>query len=94
MRKAAALTLMASIALAGCERNDWSLMVCKTKLNEAECYDTSYVIDGFASKKECMLEGVTRFPKEGFECGNSCKEMVPGGVRVCAEICNSAGCSK
>ena len=83
-----------SLLLSGCEQDNWSLRVCKTKLNNAECQDNSYVIDGFATKKECMLEGVTRFSKEGFECGNNCEELVPGGVQVCSEICNGAGCSK
>ena len=32
-------------------------MVCKEKLNDAECYSNSYVIPGFKTEKECMLEG-------------------------------------
>lgn len=71
----------------------WTLMVCKEKLNDAECYNNNYVIDGFKTQKECMLEGVSKFSKEGFECGKNCKEN-EYGLRVCKEICNSAGCSE
>lgn len=69
----------------------WTLMVCKTKLNDAECYDNSYVIAGFKSSKECLLEGASKFSKEGFECGKNCKEE-GYGIKVCEEICNSSGC--
>lgn len=69
----------------------WTLLVCKNKLNEAECYDTSYEIPGFKTKKDCLLEGASNFSKEGFECGNNCKKT-EYGLNVCKEICNSAGC--
>ncbi|MDO8664599.1 MAG: hypothetical protein Q7K44_03610 [Candidatus Liptonbacteria bacterium] len=70
---------------------NWTLMICKEKLNDAECYSTSYVISGFKSSKECLLEGASKFKKEGFECGKNCKEN-DGGLKICNEICNSAGC--
>jgi hypothetical protein len=73
-------------------REDWTLMVCKEKLNAAECYSTSYVISGFKGQKECMLEGASRFSREGFECGKNCKKRAE--LQVCKEICNSAGCSQ
>lgn len=72
-------------------KEEWTLMVCKTKLNDAECYDNSYVIPGFASAKECLLEGSSRYSKEGFECGKNCKEN-DYGMKVCDEICNASGC--
>ena len=67
-------------------------MVCDTKLNESECYDTSYEIPNFKSQKECMLEGATRFQKQGFECGSNC-EKTSIGTNVCKKICNKGGCS-
>lgn len=51
----------------------WTLFVCKSKLNEAECYENSYEIPGFKTKKDCLLEGASRFSKQGFECGKNCK---------------------
>jgi hypothetical protein len=74
-------------------REDWTLMVCSQKLNAAECYSNSYVISGFKTQKECMLEGVSRFSQQGFECGKNCK-ATQSGLQVCKEICNSAGCSE
>ena len=71
----------------------WTLLVCKNKLNEAECYDTSYEIPGFKTKKDCLLEGASNFSKEGFECGGNCKKT-EYGLNFCKEICNSAGCNK
>ncbi|MFH1162261.1 MAG: hypothetical protein V1696_03235 [Candidatus Jorgensenbacteria bacterium] len=72
-------------------KEEWTLMVCNGKLNDAECYSNSQVITGFESSKECFLEGASRFVKEGFECGKNCREE-GHGLRVCKEICNSAGC--
>lgn len=70
----------------------WTLMVCETKLNDSECQDISYEIPNFKSEKECMLEGATRFSKDGFECGSNCK-MSEYGLNVCKKICNKSGCS-
>jgi hypothetical protein len=70
---------------------DWTLMICKEKLNEAECYENSYVIPGFKTSKECLLEGASKFAKEGCECGKNCRNK--NGLKICNEICNSAGCS-
>lgn len=70
----------------------WTLMICETKLNNFECMDNSYVFEGFKSQKDCMLEGATRFSKEGFECGSNCK-MSDYGLRVCKKICNKGGCN-
>ncbi len=75
------------------EREEWTLMVCKEKFDEAQCDTNSYVIAGFESSKECLLEGASKFAKEGFECGKNCKEN-DYGLKVCEEICNSAGCRK
>ena len=72
-------------------RPDWTLTVCKEKLNTAECAETSYVISGYKSVKECLLDGTSRFKTEGFECGKDCREE--DGLRICKEICNSAGCN-
>lgn len=69
----------------------WTLMVCETKLNDVECYDTSYEIPGFKSAKDCLLEGAARFAKPGFECGSNCKKS-EYGLNVCKDICNAAGC--
>jgi len=71
----------------------WTLMVCKTKLNDSECYDTSYEIPGFKSARECLLEGASRFQKQGFECGSNCERGGFGSLNVCKEICNSSGCN-
>lgn len=70
----------------------WTLMVCEDMLNASECRDISYVIPNFKSQKDCMLEGATRFSKEGFECGSNCK-MSEYDLNVCKKICNKAGCS-
>lgn len=73
--------------------SSWTLMVCKTKMeNGVECFDNSYEIPGFKSAKECLLEGTSRFSKEGFECGRNCKKDY--GLNVCSEVCNKSGCSK
>ena len=74
------------------KKDDWTLMVCKEKLNNAECYSNSYIIPGFKSSNACLLEGASKFKKEGFECGKNCKET-DYGIRVCKEICNSSGCN-
>jgi hypothetical protein len=66
-------------------------MVFKNKLNESECYDTSYTLEGFKSQKDCMSEGISKFKKEGFECGLNCKTN-NYGLNICDRICNSAGC--
>jgi hypothetical protein len=90
------LVLIVALALGAWffwDQEDWTLMVCKEKLNDAECYSNSYVIPGFTTEKECMLEGASRFSKEGFVCGNNCK-VSEYGLRVCKEVCNSSGCSK
>lgn len=71
--------------------DNWTLMVCDEKLNAAECFTNSYVIPGFKSEKDCMLEGATRFSKQGFECGSNCKEE--NGIKVCKTICNKSGCN-
>lgn len=70
----------------------WTLMVCEDMLNASECRDISYEIPNFKSQKDCMLEGATRFSKEGFECGSNCK-MSEYGLNVCKTICNKGGCS-
>lgn len=73
-------------------KNSWTLLVCKDKLsNNIECNDISYEISNFNSEKECLLEGVSRFSKEGFECGKGCKKE--GELNICSVICNSAGCN-
>lgn len=69
----------------------WTLMVCDEKFNNVECYSNSYTIPGFKSEKECMLEGATRFSREGFECGSNCKD--DGLLKICKKICNKGGCS-
>lgn len=74
-------------------REEWTLMVCKEKLNSAECKNSTYEIAGFNSSKECLLTGAERFSKEGFECGKNCR-IDEYGLRICKEICNSAGCGE
>ncbi|MFC1638169.1 hypothetical protein ACFL2R_01985, partial [Patescibacteria group bacterium] len=72
-------------------KNSWTLLVCDSKMsNGVECYDISYEISGFKTQKECLLEGVDRFSKEGFECGKGCRNK--NGLNVCSEICNKSGC--
>lgn len=73
------------------KNDEWTLMICKSKLNDSECYDNSYKIPGFSSAKECLLTGTQKFMKEGFECVKDC-EMDEYGLNVCDEICNSSGC--
>lgn len=74
------------------KKNSWTLMVCQNKMpNNIECNDLSYEIPGFKSEKECLLEGASKFSKEGFECGKSCKKE--GDLNVCSIICNKSGCS-
>lgn len=68
-------------------------MVCKEKLNSAECKENSFVIEGFKSSKECLLAGANQFSKEGFECGKNCR-IDSYGLKICKEICNSAGCGE
>ena len=88
------VTVLIIVSIAGWylgSGEEWTLLACKEKLNDAECYSNSYVIPGFKAEKECMLEGVARFSKEGFECGRNCEDK-GSGLRVCEKICNSAGC--
>jgi hypothetical protein len=88
------ILIIAGVAVAWLfSREDWTLMVCKEKLNAAECFSNSYVISGFKDQKECMLEGASKFSREGFECGKNCKKTQTG-LQVCKVICNSAGCSE
>ncbi len=89
----AVITIIVLIWIIFNSGENWTLMVCKTKLNDAECRDNSYVIPDFKSKKECLVEGASKFAKEGFGCGKNCKEN-DYGLKVCKEICNSAGCSQ
>jgi len=73
--------------------NSWTLMVCGSKMgNGIDCQDNLYEIPEFKSRKECMLEGATRFSKQGFECGRDCKNE-NGIINVCQEVCNAGGCS-
>lgn len=73
-------------------KNSWTLLVCKNKMaNDIECNDISYEIPKFKSEKECLLEGASKFSKEGFECGKGCKKKY--GLNVCSVICNKAGCN-
>lgn len=76
-------------------KENWTLMACESLMpNGVECQDNSYKIPGFASSKECMLEGVSKFSKQGFECGSNCHPSESGIIDVCDEICNKNGCSK
>ena len=70
---------------------EWTLLVCETKLNQSECQDIGYTIPGFESAKECLLEGTARFQESGFECGSNC-EVGTAGLQICKEICNASGC--
>lgn len=60
----------------------------------SQCQDNDYKIPGFESKNACMLEGASRFAKQGFECGSNCRPSESGILDVCDEICNKSGCSK
>lgn len=67
-------------------------MVCESKMeNGIDCFDNSYEIPGFKSAKECLLEGATKFDKQGFECGRNCRKEY-AGINVCTEVCNKGGC--
>jgi len=68
---------------------NWTLMVCKTKLGK-ECQENSYVIPGYKSQKECMSAGILMAKNEGFECGKDCH--MEGSLQVCDPICNENGC--
>lgn len=73
----------------------WTLMVCGSLMNNrAECEFNRYVIPGFESQKECMLEGAKNFRKEGFECGQGCRTSEYSDIKICDIVCNSSGCSK
>jgi hypothetical protein len=68
------ILIIAGVAVAWLfSREDWTLMVCKEKLNAAECFSHSYVISGFKDQKECMLEGASKFSREGFGAGRTAK---------------------
>lgn len=72
-------------------KNSWTLLVCASKMaNNIECDDISYQIPDFKSEKECLLEGASKFSKEGFECGKGCKK--DGELNICSVICNKSGC--
>lgn len=74
------------------KRQEWTLMVCSSTMsNGSECYDNSYEIPGFRSKQECLLEGISRFDKQGFECARNCRKEL-GDLNVCSEVCNKSGC--
>lgn len=71
----------------------WTLMVCETRMeNGVDCFENSYEIPGFNSAKECLLEGTSRFSREGFECGKDCRK--DGSLNICQEVCNARGCSE
>lgn len=71
----------------------WTLMICETKMgNGVDCQSNSYEIAGFSSAKECLLEGASRFSREGFECGRNCRKEY--SINICSEVCNKTGCSK
>jgi hypothetical protein len=71
-------------------QENWTLMVCDEMLNNAECFNASYIIPDFDSYKECALGGAKFSPKK-FECGNTGRQD-EYGLQICKEICNSFGC--
>ncbi|MEW6616848.1 MAG: hypothetical protein AB1333_00240 [Patescibacteria group bacterium] len=73
------------------KKDEWSLIVCKSKVNNSECYENSYTIPGFSSAQECLSIGKQKFMNEGFECVKDCKTD-EYGLNVCDEICNVSGC--
>lgn len=70
----------------------WTLMVCEERLNRSECMTNSYIIPGFKTQNECMLEGAKSFNVQGFECGRSCRKSE--GLQLCDIICNKSGCNE
>lgn len=72
--------------------NNWTLIECVSQLNNSECSEDGYVIEGFDSSRECMMAGIDKFNDTGFECGLNCKTTDLG--RKCIEICNRSGCTK
>lgn len=85
------IVIIAAVIYFAFKGDSWTLMVCKTKLNDAECQDNAYNIPGFKNLNQCMLEGASNFKEEGFECGKNCED---DGIMICDEICNSKGCVK
>lgn len=76
-------------------KNTWTLMVCKSLMsNGVECYENSYVLEGYKSQNECMEKGIALASREGFECGRNCKPSKDYGGTVCEVICNRAGCNE
>lgn len=71
----------------------WTLMVCSEPHSTGGCAETSYVLKGYKSERECLEKGIGLHNKSGFECGSSCK-MSDYGLYVCKEICNENGCSR
>ncbi|MFC1629629.1 hypothetical protein ACFL11_00145 [Patescibacteria group bacterium] len=77
------------------EPDVWTLFACKEKSNETECYENSYEVPGFRTKRDCLFEGAARFPEQGFECGKNCEngyDTVSEIVNICEDVCNLAGC--
>lgn len=92
MKKALCVLGLLAIFFSGCGRDNWTLMVCSSLMeNGIECRENSYVLDGYKTKNECMEKGLEVAKKDGFECGRNCK-IKDSGMRVCGPICNRGGC--
>ncbi len=70
----------------------WTLIICKTKLDDAQCLDTGLTIPGYKNSKECLERGYELANKQGFECGKNCESSEVGQIQICESICNKHGC--
>lgn len=82
-----------SLFLSGCKSNEWTLMVCSSPHATGGCSDTSYIIKGYKTQKDCMEKGVELKNYSGFECGLSCRDWEDTSLQICDEICNEKGCN-
>jgi hypothetical protein len=70
---------------------DWQLMMCNEIMTDGSCKENSHIVSGYKSQKECLEAGISLDKgKNGFECGQNCKND-EYGLFVCKKICTSSG---
>jgi hypothetical protein len=69
----------------------WTLMVCETSTNGANCVDNFFSIPAYETLESCQSAGY-RYPESKvFECGLNC-DSKKYGINVCERICTKNGC--
>lgn len=73
------------------KQENWTLMICETKLESGECDEIANEVSGYATQNKCAEAGVILSKKAGYECGLNCKKGSLG-LNICEKICNKNGC--